>query len=285
MNHEKNRGVYVVNTQTVLVSWAEYMQATGASTATIRVRVQTLGSLMRHAGKTDPLTLTRRDALAFLAKPRAQWSKVTYWRCIKAWCVWLAVFEFPHEDLLKGMPTPRAPAGAARPIERVTVNALLASRMTLRTRCYVLLALYCGLRVHEIAKIRGEDFDIEAGWLTVTGKGSVTKPIPVHPEIVKLAAQWPEIGYWFPSNSAPEGHVTARAVSLTIGNALRAVGSRATAHQLRDTAATNFQRQVKDIRLTQALLRHSSLNSTMKYTAVSNSELQDAVRAIDWTAA
>jgi site-specific recombinase XerD len=47
---------------------------------------------------------------------------------------------------------------------------------------------------------------------------------------------------------------------------------------LRDTAATRMQRAVKDIRVTQSMLRHDSITSTMKYTVASNEDLQAAVR-------
>ncbi len=48
-------------------------------------------------------------------------------------------------------------------------------------------------------------------------------------------------------------------------------------------AATRFQRQTNDIRLTQSLLRHRSVTSTQKYTEASNQELQNAVQAMNWT--
>ena len=92
----------------------------------------------------------------------------------------------------------------------------------------------------------------------VAGKGGITKPIPIpiHPEIAKLAARMPAYGWWFPSNQRPGQHVDPRSMSLTITNALRQCGSAATAHQLRNTAATRMQRQSRDIRLTQSMLRH-----------------------------
>lgn len=267
-----------------LTDWSQYMVAVGSSAATIRIRLHTVRALTRHAGVGDPLLLTRRHTLAFLARPTSQWTRVTYWRSIRAWCSWLGEFEYPHEDLLRGLPKPKTPTPTARPIEPSDIQALLAANLTRRTRAYVLLALYSGLRVHEIAKFCSEDVNIESGWMTITGKGGICKPIPIHPEITKLSADMPDMGFWFP-NARGDGHVTAMAVSTTIGNALRSVGCHATAHQLRDTAATMFQRQVRDIRLTQALLRHASISSTMKYCAVSDTALQSAVNAIHYDAA
>jgi integrase/recombinase XerD len=267
----------------ILTEWAEYMAATGAAEATVKIRTQTIQTLMNHQGVSDPLLITRRHVVAFLARPTAQWTKVTYWRSIKAFSIWLREFDYdPASDLLKGFPKPRIPEPAARPIDDATVNTLLKATFSHRTRAYILLALYGGLRVHEIAKLRGEDLDLAAGWLMICGKGGITKPIPIHGEIMKLAEVMPEEGFWFPSAKDPRTHVQAESVSNTISAALRSVGCRATAHQLRDTAATRFQRQVKDIRLTQSLLRHRSIASTMKYTAVSDTELQNAVALLSW---
>lgn len=266
----------------VLDAWAEYMTATGASPATVSTRLRSVNSLMGTAELTDPLMLTRFHVLTWLARPRAQWTKVTYWRSIRAFDLWLVEFDLGQLDLTKGIPRPRIPDPIARPVTDENVKALLAAPLPRRASVYVRLALFGALRVHEIAKIRGEDIDLAAGWLIVAGKGGVTKPIPVHPEVAKIAESMPEFGWWFPSPRRTADHVSPIAVSQTIGAALRSVGCRATAHQLRDTAATRMQQQSKDIRVTQAFLRHKSLGSTMKYTAVNDTALQAAVDSIQW---
>jgi integrase/recombinase XerD len=147
----------------------------------------------------------------------------------------------------------------------------------------VRLALFQALRCHEIAKIRAEDFDLAAGWLMVSGKGGKTQPIPIDPEIAKLAGRMPEIGFWFSSTTSPLICVQPVSVSTAIANALRLAGSDGSAHMLRDTAATRMQRMVGDIRITQAMLRHSNITSTMKYTQASNAELVNAVNGMTWT--
>jgi integrase/recombinase XerD len=266
--------------------WAAFMRATGASAATITVRVKTLQALQRHAGHANPLTLTRRDVLSFLSRDLKAWSKVTYWRSLRAWDGFAREFGYIDESIIRGIPAPRAPRPVARPITDDDVRALLAAPLSRRSRAYVLLALFEALRIHEIAKIKGQDFDHEAGWLmVVAGKGGVTRPVPIHPQVSELAHSMPEVGFWFISASQPGQPVDARSVGLTIRNAMQSAGVQGTAHQLRDTAATRMQRQVHDIRLTQALLRHSNMSSTAKYVAVSDAALQQAVAGLDWPAA
>lgn len=263
--------------------WAEYMTAGGQSPATVEVRTRTIKALTRHAGINNPADLTRTHVIKFLARPISAWTKLTYWKGIKRWSEFLVEFGFdPESDLTKGLQRPKTPEAVARPIDDETVAKLLNAKLSPRARAYVRLALFEGLRVHEVAKIRAEDFDFGAGWLMVTGKGGGTAPVPIHPEIRRLASIMPEFGYWFPSPISPSRPVTAIAVSQTVVAALRSIGSTATAHQLRDTAATRMQRQVKDIRITQTMLRHRSIRSTQKYAGVSDESMHAAVLSLRW---
>jgi integrase/recombinase XerD len=267
----------------LLEQWSNYMIAYGCSPGTVRIRTQVLTSLIRHAAVTDPLQLTRAHVVAWLGRPELkQWSRQTYWKAVHKWSEWLREFGHdPQSDLTKGLPRPKTPQPVARPIPDDVVERMLAMELSPRAHAYIRLALFQALRVHEIAKLAAEDFDLDTGWLMIKGKGGITKPIPIHVEVAKLAADMPAYGYWFPSPIGA-GHVSGTSVSLTIGNVLKRCGANATAHQLRDTAATRMQRQVKDIRLTQAMLRHSSITSTMKYTEASNDQLQAAVTSLDW---
>jgi integrase/recombinase XerD len=93
----------------------------------------------------------------------------------------------------------------------------------------------------------------------------------------------PPVGYWFPSRTAV-GHVEGSWVSTCIRRALRAVGSTATAHQLRHSFGTAVLRSSHDLRVTQELLRHSSPASTAIYTQVADLDKVDAIRALGWSA-
>lgn len=267
----------------LVAGWVQFMAAMGCAPATIGIRTRSGACLIEHAGVSDPLALTREHVIAWLARPIKPWSRLTYYSSIKGWSAWLRDFGGqPEADLLKGIPRPKTPDATPRPIDDAVIERLLAAPLSPRAHAYVRLALYQALRVHEIAKIRAEDFDFAAGWLTVTGKGSITRPIPVHTEIARMADTMPSTGYWFPSYADPSRPVNSTGVSQTIKNALAAAGSNATAHQLRDTAATRMQRTFKDIRVTQSLLRHRNIQSTMKYTAASNEDLQQALGGLDW---
>ena len=69
-----------------------------------------------------------------------------------------------------------------------------------RTRAMILLGAYAGLRVSEIASIRGEHIDLITHTIAITGKGDKTRYIPLHPVLQQLAADMPVRSWWFPSS-------------------------------------------------------------------------------------
>ena len=88
--------------------WVSFMTASGCTPASIKIRTQSIKSLSRHAAVEDVLQLTRDHVIAWLARPIKPWTRTTYYRCLKAWSVWLAEFGHdPHSDLLKGVPKPK----------------------------------------------------------------------------------------------------------------------------------------------------------------------------------
>ena len=268
-----------------LEEWRAFMTATGASAATIKVRIQTIQTLVRQSGYSSPVQLTRQDVLRFLSRDLRPWTRHTYFRCVTAWDRWAQEFDYTTDSITKGIPAPRKPAPVARPLTDEQIRALLAAPLPCRARAYVILALFEALRVSEVARIRGEHFDHAAGWLIIHGKGGTIRHIPVHSEVTKLAATFPTEGLWFPSPLDPTKPVKPLAVSATIKAAMQSVGIGGVPHQLRDTAATMMQRQTHDLVLTQNFLRHASPATTTKYIAISNAALQAATQALHWTAA
>ncbi|MCV7090197.1 site-specific integrase [Mycobacterium interjectum] len=147
-----------------------------------------------------------------------------------------------------------------------------------RTRVMILLAALAGLRVHEIAKFRGEDIDLDARTLRVTGKGGRTDSLPVHPMLVAAALTMPARGWWFPANSRrPGDHVHGKSVSDIIGNAMRRAGVPGTPHGLRHSFGSNLVASGADLRTAQTLLRHANLQTTAIYVQVADGKRVEAI--------
>jgi site-specific recombinase XerC len=140
-----------------------------------------------------------------------------------------------------------------------------------RDRLAIMLAAYAGLRRAEIAGLHADD--IGDRMLTVTGKGSKTRRVPIHPmleeqlRIVKARG-----GYIFPNvNGEP---MKPDSLGRRIARALPGKWS---AHSLRHYYAGNVYRASHDLRAVQELLGHSSIATTQIYTQVNDDDLHAAV--------
>lgn len=250
----------------VLATWRAWQEAQGLSERTIEDRAALVRRYVDFAHE-EPLAFTAGGITRYVGrsglKPRTRW---LYRQHLQAYSDFLVRTHQRETTPLVDVPEVRKPTGTPRPIEVAELAAVL-ERVQGPARMMILLAAYAGLRVHEIAKLRGRDLDRRAGVLTVEGKGSKVRLLPAHASILAEAASYPEVDWWFPA--AEGGPVTRQAVAQQITRALRAAGVHATAHQLRHTFATMLLEAGADIRVVQELMGHSSLQSTQIYTRVS----------------
>ncbi len=262
---------------TTLEQWELYMRGAGRSHRTISESLGLLHRLERFSGKRIE-NVTALDISRFLGRRRLkQNSRAAYYGYIHSFYRWWG--ENGGANVAAKLPRPKAPKGVPRPITDEQLGHLLAIRMHGRTRVMILLAAFAGLRVHEIAKIRGEDIDPMARTLRVTGKGNVTATLPLHPLLVEAAKGMPRRGWWFPGNSRRAGlPIRSRGVADVIGNAMDRAGiPGGTAHRLRHWYGTALVSSGTDLRTAQTLLRHSSLNTTAIYTQVVDGKRVEAI--------
>lgn len=264
----------------VLIAWRLHGLAAGHSERTITGRGYTLRKL---AAYVDPLRATADDLEAWMAglTGMSRSSRSTYRAQIRAFYVWAAKSGRRVDNPAVDMPGPTARRGIPHPVTPGEVERILASCADPRaqqTRAYVLLGAYAGLRVHEIAKVRGED--VQHGELLVTGKGDVASSVPLHAVVAALADTMPAAGWWFPSSS-PAGHVHRCSVSSAIARAMARAGVPGVPHSLRHHFCTQVLRASGgDLRTTQRAARHASPATTAVYTQVADETLTRAVLGI-----
>lgn len=264
---------------TLIDAWTLTMQAQGLSHATITERTRLIRQLARTTG-TDPAALTPHTLTVFLANIDSPVTADAYYSIARAWCTWLVRAGHRDDDPTMRVPRPRVPPAKPRPITRPQLDTLLATPLRQDTRTKILLASYAGLRIHEIAKLSGQDIDLAGGTLTITGKGGRTDLLPAHPIILDQAASYPRKGHWFPSPTRPGQHVAAKTVGTVIARALRRAGIDATAHQLRHYFATSLLEAGIDSRIVQTLMRHASLATTGRYLGVTLAQQRQALTGL-----
>lgn len=256
----------------LLVEWEVWLRAGDASDNTVYTRLAGVRLLWSSAGTDDPVSIPTMAVARWLAGCKTKWTRCTYAASARAWFKWLVKRGYRNDNPMDELPVPRTPRSVPRPAPSEAVHDVLEVA-GLRAQTYMKLATFLGLRVHEIAQIRGENF-ID-GWYFVRGKGDVIAAIPTHPLVEQLRRGYPAQGYWFPG--AQDGHVNSATVTQVIARAFRKAGYPITAHQLRHWYGTHAQRIGKDVRATQTLLRHANIASSQIYTLVADRHLQEIV--------
>lgn len=264
---------------TLLAHWRLWQESQHLSERTIAERAAVIRHLVEFTGE-NPLKLSADGIVEYLARPKlSSTTKSTYHATIRAWSRWLVLSGRRKDDPTTGTPRPKRPRSMPRPVLDEQLIAILAVVNRRRTRMMVMLAAMAGLRVHEIAKIRGEDFDLARGTLVVTGKGAKTAIIALQGDLWEIAHEWPRYGYWFPGYGG-DPHITGKAVSSAIGNAMRRAGIDGTPHQLRHWYGTSLLKAGVDLRKVQELMRHESPATTAIYTKVDIDAQIEAIKLL-----
>lgn len=258
--------------ETAVRLWEQSMRGAGRSERTINERLRVL-----RASRLDPLTATVFDIEAWLAE-HPQWAQSTrrsYVDALRACFHWMHARGLRPDDPTDALQRITVPRGVPKPIMTGELQLLLDRARTWKLRGYLLLGSLAGLRVHEIAKVRGED--IRDGRIRVTGKGGVAALIPMPPALAEYARERPTKGWWFPSG---QGHVTGNNVSRVVSDHMSRCGVDATAHCLRHWLGTELVAEGAQIRVVQKGLRHANLQTTQIYTDVRDEQLAEAFAAL-----
>lgn len=268
----------------VLAAWRLHGSAAGHSPRTVDARC---GTIRRLARSCDPLRASREELVGWLAgltngdAPALRSTKATYRAQIRAFYAWLSDTGRREDDPSLKLPATKTPRGVPHPLTPAEVSAVLkacSDGRSWQTKAYVVLGAYAGLRVHEIAKVRGEDFHGDE--IAVIGKGGVVSTVPMAPVIRRLAETMPATGYWFPTRSAT-GHVHRCSVSAAIQRAFHRAGINAVPHALRHHYCTQVLRASGgDLRTTQRAARHANPATTAIYTQIVDETLTRAVLGI-----
>ncbi len=250
--------------------WKTYMYAQALSARTISERIRITRRVCEATNRT-PTTISTDDVVGWLSYQPSAETKWAYFTHLRALFRWMEISGRRSDNPLLGMHAPKRPKYRPRPIALDHIETVLAGNLRKKTRCMIHLAFNCGLRVSEIAKVRGQDFDLAAKQFTVEGKGGQLALLPINDALVPLFESMPRSGYWFPSYDN-SGHIKPSSVSDTIQRAFRNRGINMTAHQLRHSCGTELLRHGADIRIVQELLRHESIQTTALYTRVSQDQ-------------
>ncbi len=231
-------------------AWLAGEASEGAGNATRSRHVSAVRGFFRYLARHHGLN---NAALALLMSPRSR------------------------RPLPKALSPAQARAVAAD-IGEITDNAAQQAR-----DCALFTLLYgCGLRIAEALALNVSDAPVlgSEAMLTVTGKGSKQRIVPVLPAVREAVAAW----LLLHPRRQPDAplFVGSRGERLNAGVAQRnlrqfraqnGLPDHTTPHALRHSFATHLLADGADLRSIQDLLGHASLSTTQRYTAVDTERL------------
>ena len=148
----------------------------------------------------------------------------------------------------------------------------------------VLELLYgSGLRVGELCTVSVDALDLGGGAVSVWGKGSKQRRVPLSGPAVLAVRAWLGVrGEVLPAEAGAVLFGNERGKPLTPRDVRRIIDRRTGAgapthpHALRHTFATHLLDGGADLRAVQELLGHADVSTTQRYTHVSNHRLREA---------
>ncbi len=271
-----------MNDSDLLDAFADYQRSGNRAKRTITTRA----SILRGFAARQETALI--DATVFHLRREVGREGIAASTKASTRSAFLAFYGFVHAEGLRAdnpalrLPVVKVPPHRPRPYTQEQIDRLLSTGAYKRTRAMILLAAYQGLRASEIAAVHSDDIDLEGGTLKVVGKGGRTDYLPLHDIVRELAITMSE-GWWFPARRGREGHIRGQSVSDLLADARDRAGivdKALTGHSLRHSFGTELVRGGANIRAVQELMRHSSLQTTQRYTQVLDEDRRAALSVL-----
>jgi integrase/recombinase XerD len=165
---------------------------------------------------------------------------------------------------------------------------LLDMAVSLRDRVMLSLGYGCGLRAGEIVRLKDGDLDSAQMIIRIVqGKGRKDRHVMLPPELLLSLREWWKVRptrfdagvpvgerWLFPGRRQGQ-HLTYRQLSRIFHESAAAAGitKRISLHSLRHSFATDLLEKGIEIRYIQALLGHSKLDTTARYTHVATGRI------------
>jgi integrase/recombinase XerD len=183
-------------------------------------------------------------------------------------------------EVVAALPWPKVPRTLPDILSSEEVQKLLDAVRSLKHRAILMTAYGAGLRISEACTLEVGDLDSARMFIHVReGKRGKDRYVMLSPKLLDtLRVYWrharPRSRYLFPGGF-PGAPISASAVQRVLKKAVAAAGltKRATFHSLRHAFATHLLEAGTDIRTIQKLLGHSSIQTTARYTFVSEQQV------------
>jgi len=203
---------------------------------------------------------------------------------------WRGVESFsPERILLAKAPERDLDLISIEELERLLKSPEEKNIKGLRDRAILELLFSTGLRVSELAALDRDSIDLKRDEFSVRGKGEKVRVVFLSPSAKKAVKEYldkrEDVSEALFVNFSPNSKETTRLTPRSIERILKfyaikaGISKKVTPHVLRHMFATDLLQNGADLRSVQALLGHSSINTTQIYTHVTDRSLGEIHRA------
>jgi len=210
--------------------------------------------------------------------------------CVRGY---IAAISFLYRNVLRNpeavedLPYPRVPKTLPDVLSREEVQQLLGAVRSTIHRTILMVAYGAGLRISEALRLQVQDIDSKRMVIHIRGaKNGKDRLVLLSPELLlALRRYWtqcrPQGPHLFPGRNGRPVHIDV--IRRALWAAVREVGlkKRVTLHSFRHGFATHLLEDGTDVRVIQALLGHSNLQTTAHYTQVSTKNFQKVTSPLD----
>ncbi len=206
---------------------------------------------------------------------------------LRGFCRFMLIEGVMKEDPLENLMTPRGWKRVPRIIGTDEVSTLLekpgGKKLSLRDRAILETIYSSGLRASEVINMKMGDINFEAGFITVRGKGSKERVVPINETALSTIKKYIE-------ESRPDilGKRNSRFLFLAKGGRpmtrqrlwqlikkySAGLSANISPHTLRHCFASHLLDGGADLRALQKMLGHTDISSTQIYTRVTPERLR-----------
>lgn len=273
-----------------LSAFTEYqnmLQLKGYSKNTIKNYCNEFHFMLRLLGKLCVADLTKKHIHSYLLWliQKKDYSEAHVHTAVNAIKFYFEKVERKERELFD-LPRPKKPELLPTILSQNQIIRLFASITNIKHKAIIMTCYAAGLRVSEVVNLKIRDIDSERMMIHVrAAKGKKDRMVPLSKKLLDTLREY--FKQYKPKDYLFEGDkktaYSTRSVQLILAAAKQKAGiiKKGSIHSLRHSYATHLMEAGIDVRFIQDFLGHNSLNTTMRYTHVSQRNIGNIGSPLD----
>jgi integrase/recombinase XerD len=252
--------------------------------------IQKFSKFLQETGQNIN-SFKRGDIISFINSLRDSGNQATTvarnLATLRGFCKFMLMEGILKEDPIENLLTPKGWKRIPRIIGTDEVSSLLkkpeGNNLSLRDKAILEIMYSSGLRASEVVNLKTGDINFEAGFLTITGKGSKQRVVPVHEQALSTIKKYMEesrpaflkkkaSNYLFLAKGGKP--MTRQRLWQLIKKYSAELSIKMSPHTLRHCFASHLLDGGADLRALQKMLGHTDISTTQIYTKVTPERLR-----------